>query len=79
MSDTEILDALQALINEHFDEDGLAFDMPIGRMRLTIHRPSRYDAHTGIIRVGRFDLRETLSSAIEPHKLRLVTRILKQP
>lgn len=76
MTDTEILNALQAALDEHFDAGNLGFDVFFGPVNFTVRPSLRHDARSGVIHTGQCDLRETLISAVQPHLTRLVTREL---
>lgn len=77
MTDTEILNALQAALDEHFDAGGLGFDASFGRVGFTVYRPVVHNPRsTAPLQSGAFDLRTTLVAALQPHLVRLVTRQL---
>lgn len=81
MTDTEIIDALQALVDEHFRlRDSMGFDLQVGAMLMTVHRPlPKHDARNGIIGPGDPpNLRGLLALHLQPHVLRLVTNKLTQ-
>lgn len=79
MTDTEIINALEALAQEYFDTKiNSGFDMQIGRAVVTVHRPApvHVPSSKAPIQVGRLDLRAALRIGLQPHLVRLVTREL---
>lgn len=79
MTDTEILNALQHLVDEHFAAGKLGFDFEFCSMTMTVKRPLPVFDGRLPIRSGRRDLREALAGGLQPHLARLVTRALTEP
>lgn len=81
MSDTEILNTLQALLEEHFNSGGLGVDFTLGAMSFTIHAPPAMHVPraAAAIQSGPMpDLRDLLEVALDRHLVRLVTNKLME-
>lgn len=78
MTDTEILDGMQALLDEHFRSDGISIDFCIGQMGFVIPRPSPVCVPNSpfIQRGPAPNLRALLQANMSPHIVRLVTNKL---
>lgn len=75
MTDTEIINGLQALLEEHFRNQGLSMDFGFGAMTFTIWRPPIHvPTATSVIQPGPMpQLRDLLAAHLQPHLVRLVT------